>query len=85
MDPAKVMTAAFGLGPGFVRTWVLPPTTAMPAEGFRDIDVPSTVICPPGVNVWPAITNREFALAVYVEPANFINAGFGLEAGVART
>ena len=57
VEPPKVSTAGFGLGAGVASTWVLPPTTAMLADGCSDIGVLATVICPPAVNVWPATMN----------------------------
>ena len=79
------MIAGFGLGAGVERSWVLPPTTATFAEGCSDTSVLATFICPPGVNVWPATTNSDAELAVYVDPATESTGGdegAGLEASV---
>lgn len=48
---------------------MLPPITATSAEGFSDIDVLALVTWPPGVNVWPAMTNCEAVFAIYVVSA----------------
>lgn len=44
-------------------------------EEARDIGIPETVICCPGFKVWPATTNCEAELAVYVEPSKVSSAG----------
>ena len=75
VEPAKVMTAAFSVADVDASTWVLPATTATSADGCSDIGVLATVICPPGVNVWPAMTNPEAEFAVYVDPATETTCG----------
>lgn len=79
------MAAGFEVGDGVVRSWVLVPMSAKLAEGARESRVLDTKIWPPGGRVWPAITNSEAALAVYVAPANFITAGYVIGGGVEST
>ena len=68
-------------GAGVARSWVLVPMTAKLADGARDIVVLDTAIRPPGVRVWPATTNSDAELAVYVDPATESTGGDGEGSG----
>lgn len=61
VEPSNVRTAgALAILGAEPRDCVLPPTTAYALEapaGASEIGVPDTVICPPGVSVWPATMN----------------------------
>ena len=59
------------------RLCVLVPMRAMSLVPLGiEIWVPAAVIVPPGVKVWPAMTNWEAEFAVYVEPAKVSRAGW---------
>ena len=67
--PATVTISA-GVMTADESVCVLEPTTASAAPGARLIGVPRTVMMPPGVRVWDAMTKSDEASAVYVEPSN---------------